>query len=129
VKRLVVDAPLIASWFEPGGAGRGLRAEYEAGTLVVIGPTQLPRDVLGEIARRGDIDASRLSRIGAELGRLGFELHDPSLVHVADWISRGLAPERAGYAAVAAELGLPLATDDDALRRGAAELTRPPSDA
>lgn len=114
MKRLVVDAAVIASWFRPDGIGRALRTEYESGSLVVVGPPGLPDDVLDHLAGVG---SEPLARIGAELRRLGFELQRPPVAELADWVSRGLPSHRAAYAALAASLDLTLATDDPALLR------------
>ena len=114
MKRLVVDAGVIASWFRPDGSGRALRAEYEAGTLTVIGPPQLPDDVLDHL---GSVGSEPLARIGAELRRLGFELQRPPVAELAAWVSRGLPSHRAAYAALATSLDLSLATEDPALLR------------
>lgn len=129
MKRLVFDASVIASWFDADGAGRTLRREYEAGMLAVIGPRQLPRDVLGLLAEHHGLDPHRLARAGAELERLGFELYEPSLVQLAGWIGRGIGSDRAAYLAVAAELDLSLVTEDAMLRQTVGARTRAPADA
>ena len=57
-------------------------------------------------------------------GRLGFQMQDPPLTTLAAWIARGLPADRAAYAALAADLELPLVTDDDELRRLTATVAR-----
>ena len=114
MKRLVIDAPVIASWFRPDGAGRALRSEYEAGSLTIVGPTHLPDDVLDHI---GPVEPDRLARIGAELRRLGFELQRPPVTELAALVSDGMTANRAAYVALATHLGLSLATDDPELLR------------
>lgn len=122
MRRLVVDAPLLLSWFSPNGAGRALRAEYEAGDLAIVAPTALPADMLELIARRGHASADRLGRIAMELDRLGFELRPPMTGSLSTWLAKGLPAHRAAYPALAATLDLRLATNDPELARIAAPL-------
>jgi predicted nucleic acid-binding protein len=122
VRRLALDADAIAAWFDPNADHRGLRADYEGGTLTVVGPTRLPGDVLARIAERWHPDAARLARIGTELDRLRLELHEPSTGELAPWIARGLSTEQAAVAAVAAGLDVRLVTDDSELARTASHL-------
>ncbi len=114
MKRVVVDAGVVASWFRPDGAGRRLREEYEAGALTVVGPPQLPDDVLEHLRPLAE---DRLARIGTELRRLGFDLQRPPVAELARWIAHGLPSHRAAYAALASHLDLPLATEDADLLR------------
>ena len=122
MRRLALDADAIATWFDPDPGRRGLRDDYEAGTLTVVGPSRLPGDVLARIAERWHPDAPRLARIGTELDRLRLELHEPSTGELAPWIARGLSTEQAAVAAVAAGLDVRLVTDDAELARMASHL-------
>ena len=122
MRRLALDADAIAAWFDPNPDRRGLRADYESGTLTVVGPSRLPGDVLARIAERWHPDAARLARIGTELDRLRLELHEPSTGELAPWIARGLSTEQAAVAAVAASLDVRLVTDDSELARTASHL-------
>ena len=126
---MVLDAPIVASWFQPDGAGRVLRAEYEAGALEILGPRHLPQDVLAALALHADADGDLLGRIGLEIERLGFHLRDASTAELARWIARGLPAHRAAYAALAAELDLPLVSDDEELRGLAGPRARSSGDA
>jgi predicted nucleic acid-binding protein len=121
VKRLVIDAGALVGWFDGTDEHRALRAEYEAGTLTVIAPRGVVADVLGVLATRG-VTQESLARIGAELLRIGLQLQDPPMEALAVWLSRGLAPNRAAYAALAGSLEIPLVTDDPDLRRVAAPI-------
>lgn len=112
MKRLVVDAGVVASWFRPDGAGRHLREEYESGSLAIIGPPHLPDEVLEHLER---VDVDGLARIAGELRRLGFELQRPPVTELARWVRHGLPSHRAAYLALATHLDLALATDDPAL--------------
>jgi len=125
VNRLVVDAPVIASWFDPDGDGRSLRGDYEAGGLAVIGPRHLPQDVLAELAREHGLEPERLGPVAVEVARLRFELQEPSLGGMARWIGRGLPAHRAAYVALAHDLDLALVTDDDELHRLTPAARRP----
>lgn len=126
MRRIVIDAPLLLSWFARDGEGRPLRAEYEAGRLAIVAPAALPADIIGLVARRDELPADRLVRIAAELERLGFELRQPAPASVATWVARGLNPDRAAYPALAASLDLNLATNDPELRRVAGPLASAP---
>jgi len=125
MRRVVLDAVALLSWFEPDGAHRALRVEYEAGTLAVLGPRHLVADVLGAVSSRKGLSADRLARVGAELHRLGLQLQDASMVELAPWLAKGLPAHRAAYPALAASLEVPLVTDDPELRRVAAGLLQP----
>jgi predicted nucleic acid-binding protein len=122
MRRVVLDAGVIPGWFDPDSPHRALRSEYETGMLTILAPRHLIGDVLAVIADR--VPAERLPGIGAELGRLGFQMQDPPLTTLAAWIARGLPADRAAYAALAADLELPLVTDDDELRRLTATVPR-----
>ena len=119
MRRVVVDAGVILGWFEAESPHRSLRAEYEAGTLAAIGPRGLIAEVLGTLTQRG-VPPERLARVADELQRIGLQLQDPPMPELATWLTRGLAPHRAAYPALAASLEVPLVTDDPELRRLAA---------
>lgn len=121
MRRVVVDAGVLLAWFDPDSAQRSLRAEYEAGTLAVIGPRGLIADVLGDLSSDG-VPPDRLARIATELQRIGLQLQDAPLAELTTWLARGLTPRRAAYAALAASLEVPLVTDDPELRRVASNL-------
>jgi len=122
MRRVVLDAGAFLTWFEPDGAHRALRAEYEAGNLTVIGPRHLAADALGMVASREGVPAERLARIGAELHRLGLQLQDPPVSELAAWLAKGLPAHIAAYPALASSLEVPLVTDDPELQRVAAGL-------
>ena len=123
MRRVVVDAVVILGWFEAESRHRGLRSEYEAGTLAVIGPGGLIADALGMLAERGT-PPDRLARIGAELQRIGLQLQDPPMEALATWLGKGLSSGRAAYPALAASLEIPLVTDDPELQRVAGGIPR-----
>ena len=125
MKRLVVDAPVIASWFLSDGGAEHLRREYEAGALAVIGPTHLVQDTMAAIAERASPDTERLARVGSELRRLGFHSQAPPIDELARWIARGLPAHRAAYLALASHLDVPLATSDAALLAASASARTP----
>lgn len=119
MRRVVVDAGTLLGWFDSEGPHRAIRAEYEAGTLAVIGPRGILGEVLGTLTERG-VPPERLARIGGELQRIGLQLQDAPMPELATWLGKGLAPHRAAYPALAASLEVPLVTDDPELRRVAA---------
>ena len=120
MRRVVLDAGSLLTWFVAGGSGRGMRAEYEAGQLTVIAPRTIGADAIALLAGRQGWDGPRLERAAVELGRLGIEVHDPPLAGLARWIANGLAADRAAYPALAESLDLRLVTDDARLQEVAA---------
>ena len=122
MRRVVLDAASLLSWFDADGSGRTTRAEYEAGQLAVVAPRTIVADVLGLLARRPGWDTDRLERVAIELGRIGLELHDPPPADVARYVARGLPADRAAYPALAAARDLRLTTDDPQLTNAAATL-------
>ena len=114
-----MDASAVLTWFDPDRSRRGLRADYEAGGLTVIGPRHLLTDILGLLASKRHFEADRLTAVAAELDRLGFELVDPPIAELAPWLAKGLPAHRAAYPALAVAHELPLVTDDPELRRAA----------
>jgi len=120
MRRIVVDAATVLSWFDPSGAEQ--RRDYEAGEFAAVAPRRLHADVLAAIALRGAASADRLARIAAELPRIGIQLQDPPLPLLAGWIARGLEPEVASYAALAEHLDMRLHAGDSRLREGARSL-------
>lgn len=123
MRRVVVDAGVILGWFEAESPHRALRAEYEAGTLAVIGPRGLIGDALDTLAKRG-VPEESLARIGAELQRIGLQLQDPPVEALVAWLTKGLDPGRAAYPALAASLEVALVADDPELARIGASISR-----
>lgn len=122
MRRVVVDALTVLSWFDASGAGQ--RREYEAGELTAFAPRRIHADLLAAVARRSDAGPEMLARVAAELPRLGLQLQDPPLGLVAGWIARGLDAQLAPYAALAEHLDMRLETRDPVLRRRAGRLVR-----
>jgi predicted nucleic acid-binding protein len=120
MRRLVVDADTVLSWFDPSGADQ--RHSYEAGEFAAVAPRRLHADLLAAIGARGRTSPDRLARIAGELPRIGIQLQDPPLGLLAGWIARGLDAEVAAYAALAEHLDLRLHARDPRLRDGAKAL-------
>ena len=121
MRRVVLDASALLSWFGPSPSGRALRAEYEQGLLSVVAPPQLTADMLSSLAGS---PKERLLRVAAELDRLGFELREPPIDELASWLAQGLTARQAGYAALASSLDLPLVTGDPELLSRATTVAR-----
>ena len=117
MRRIVVDAATVLSWFEESGAGQ--RRDYEAGEFAAVAPRRLHADLLAAIARRDDPSPDRLARIAAELPRIGIQVQDPPLPLLAGWLARGLDADVAPYAALAEHLDMRLHAGDTRLREGA----------
>jgi predicted nucleic acid-binding protein len=127
VKRLVLDTSVVLKWFTVDGernveAARALRAEFQAGTLVVIAPRLLLDEILAAVASTTRWPAEKLVRLATELERVGFEVRDPPASAVAEWVAAGLSPSEAAFAAVASTLDVPLVTDDERLARSASSV-------
>jgi predicted nucleic acid-binding protein len=122
MRRIVVDHGTLLSWFDAGGEGRSMRAEYEAGQLTVVAPRTIVADAVASLAQRPGWTGERLERAATELQRLRLELHDPPIAEIARWVTKGLSADRAAYAALASTLDLRLETEDAALRQVAAPL-------
>lgn len=122
MRRLVIDAGTLLTWFDSGGGGRSMRAEYEAGQLTIAAPRTIVADAVALLAQRPGWNSQRLERAATELQRLGIELHDPPVAQLARWVAKGLGADRAAYPALAESLDLPLVTDEAALREVAAPL-------
>ncbi len=120
MRRVVVDAATVLSWFDASGTEG--RRDYEAGEFAALAPRRLPADLLGLIAGRGHLSPDRLARIAGELPRIGIQLQDPPLSLVAGWIARGLDSNLAPYAALAEHLDMRLEARDPVLRERAAPL-------
>jgi len=124
MRRIVLDASALLTWFATDNSGKELRAEYEEGLLGVVAPHALIAHVLAELATTRSWPADRLVRVGAELDRLGFEFREPPLDELAAWLARGIDPKHASYAALASTLDLPLMTADPELLLRATSVAR-----
>ncbi len=120
MRRVVVDAATVLSWFDASGTDE--RQAYEAGEFSAVAPRRLHGDLLAAIAARGGSPPDRLARIAGELPRIGIQLQDPPLALLAGWIARGLDAEVAAYAALAEHLDMRLLARDSRLRDGAKPL-------
>ena len=118
MRRVVLDAATVLSWFDDHGDGRRMRAEYEAGDFVAVAPGRLYADLLGAAAGVG-VGSAALEQLGIELPRIGIRLEEPPLGLVAAWIGRGLPADVAPYAALAEALDVPLRARDERLLRHA----------
>jgi len=120
MRRIVVDAATVLSWFDESGADQ--RRDYEAGEFACVAPRRIHADLLAAIARRDEPSPDRLARVAAELPRIGIQIQDPPLPLLAGWLARGLDADVAPYAALAEHLDVPLQARDTRLREGARPL-------
>jgi hypothetical protein len=120
MRRVVVDAATVLSWFDSSGSVQ--RRAYEAGEFAAVAPRRLHADLLAAIAQRSQSSPDRLARIAGELPHIGIQLKDPPLSLLAGWIGRGLDPNLAPYAALAEHLDMRLEAADPVLRERAAVL-------
>jgi predicted nucleic acid-binding protein len=124
---VVLDASVVLKWFHSEGerhldAARSLRAEFEAGELLVFAPPLLRFELVNVAGRRWGWAESALVEFALGLEELGFEFIDPELERVAIWTARGLTAYDAAYVAVAEENALRLITDDELIVDVAGEL-------
>jgi predicted nucleic acid-binding protein len=127
LRQCVLDVSVLGRWiFQPREpAAAALRAEFEAGQLIVAVPALIFLELLNVAGRQLGWAADRLSDLVDRLERLRFDVLDPELVGVATWVSRGLTAYDANYVALAEQLQLPLITDDHAVLRLAARIAVP----
>jgi predicted nucleic acid-binding protein len=118
VTEVVLDASVVLKWFRADGErrlrpARSLRAEFEAGRLIVFAPPLLRLEIVNVAGRRWGWAESALVDLAAALDELGFELVEPELARVAHWTARGLTAYDAAYVAVAEAERARLVTDDE----------------
>jgi predicted nucleic acid-binding protein len=131
VNEVVLDASVVLEWFvrdakRRTAAARKLRSEFEAGELVVHSPRLLHLEILNVAGRRWAWDPEALVELARALDDLPFELWEPDLTDVAEWVGRGLTAYDAEYVALAARLGVPLMTNDQGVLTAAPEVARSP---
>jgi predicted nucleic acid-binding protein len=117
---LVIDAPVIATWFAAGE--RPLRDEYEAGALVVCMPPHARLELIDLLAVRAVADIDGLI---SAIDRLRFEFFEVPAAMLGSWIRHGLSAGAASYAALAESLEVPLVTLDPNLHAAAGPLIMP----
>jgi hypothetical protein len=120
MRRIVVDAATVLTWFDASGAEA--RREYEAGEFAAFAPPRIYADLLAEIARRPETSPKQLERVAGELSRIGLQVRDAPLEVLAGWIARGLDAELAPYAALAEHLDMRLEAGHPVLRQRAQSL-------
>jgi predicted nucleic acid-binding protein len=129
MRRLVLDASVVVRWFgkpaEP--AGTALRSEFESGGVAVTIPGLLFLELLNVAGRQWRWQEEELLEFAEELGSAKFELLDPDLGRVANWVARGLTAYDASYVALAEQLDVPLITFDRAIIAAAPEVARSPA--
>ena len=115
---VVLDASVVLKWLHFEGerhldAARALRAEFEAGELLVFAPPLLRLELVNVAGRRWGWAESALVELARALQDLGFVFVEPELERVAIWTARGLTAYDAAYVAVAEDNALRLITDDE----------------
>ena len=130
MREAVLDASVVLKWFRAEGeshveGARALRAEFEAGRLLVVVPPLLLLELLNVAARRWAWDEAALIELVATLRELGFEHRQPDLESVARWTARGLTAYDAVYVALAEAEAIELVTDDKLLLDVAAAVAIP----
>lgn len=126
MRRVVVDATVLAGWFVDGkghAAARALRRDYQNGTVAVIVPAAARLDLLDAIGDR--LSGDRLARFATLLDRIGLEYREAPAEELASWMSRGLTASEAARVAVATAADLRLLTADPRLVEVAAAVVEP----
>ena len=134
MREAVLDASVVLKWFRSQGEryaveAQALRAEYEAGDLLVFAPPLLGLEVINVAGRRWSWEKAGLVSLAAALDQLGFLPRGPELHRVARWTARGLTAYDAAYLGVAEAEGVPLITDDDLILAVAPEIAIPLAEA
>lgn len=117
MRRLVVGAEVIASWFATGE--RTFLDEYRAGLLHIYAPPTARQELINRLVARNLRNAEGII---SAVDRIGLELIEPPAEGVGRWMRRGLRVDAASYAALAESLEAPLVTRDPELRAAAAPL-------
>ena len=130
MNELVLDASVVLKWFvgtsEAGHAqARAVRADYEAGRLLVVVPSLMFLEILNIAGRRWAWDEPELLELSGALDHLRFDVAEPELQSVATWTARGLTAYDSAYVALAEERSTHLLTDDRQILEAAMELARP----
>jgi predicted nucleic acid-binding protein len=117
VRDLVLDATVVLPWFDKqraasSDAERILRRDFEAGLLSVAVPPLLYLEVVNVAGRQWEWGETALVDLANELQAVGFEVAEPALSSVANWVARGLTADDATYVALAELRGIPLITSD-----------------
>lgn len=127
---VVLDASVLLKWFV-AGTDRGareaadVRAEYEAGRLVVVVPSLVFLELLNVAGRRWEWGEADLAELASALDDLGLDVREPELSTAAAWVSRGLTAYDAAYVSLAEQNMIDLVSDDSEILRVAREVARP----
>lgn len=117
MRRLILDASVIAKWFSRDAEGYAeiaakLRRDFVSEELVLLAPPILFLELLNIAGRRWRWTEANLREFADSLQASEFEAAVPSLRAVVPWIARGLSAYDASYVALAEEQGIALITAD-----------------
>jgi len=117
MRELVLDASVLVNWYHAEGesdveAARKLKAEYEAGDLLVFVPPLLHIELINLAGRRWRFAEADLLELARALRNLRFTVQQPDLANVARWTARGLTAYDACYVALAEERRTTVVTAD-----------------
>jgi predicted nucleic acid-binding protein len=129
LKEVVLDASVLWKWFTPSrerglAETRQLALEYRQGGLAIAVPSLVFLEVLNIAGRRLHAGQSELLELATTLEDLRFQVIEPDLSSVAEWVALGLTAYDAVYVALAAELGRELITDDSEVLEVAPRIAR-----
>lgn len=126
MRRAVLDASVLIGWFDGTGSAdtRALRAEYEAGAMLLIAPGAALGALLD--AARERLAPEELAAFASALENIGLEFRDPPTAGVAAWVARGLAAGEAAGPALAMAVDLPLFSVNSRVLRIAHTVARRP---
>jgi predicted nucleic acid-binding protein len=126
--QVVLDASVVAKWFRaqhPHHAQAAVvRDDVARGELSVVVPSLLFLELLNVAARRWRWEPDALRRFAIDVTSLDFEVAEPGLATIAEWVAAGLTAYDADYVALAQEHDAPLITDDELILERAPALTR-----
>ena len=105
--------------------GGALRAEFEAGELVIAVPALVFLELLNVAGRELRWGVDELTDLADRLQRSGFDVLEPDLARVATWVARGLTAYDASYVALAEQLEVPLTTGNRLILELAPKLAVP----
>ena len=131
MNEVVLDASVVLKWLRAGEPGTAqaleLRDAYEAGRLSVAVPSLLFLEIMNAAGRSWRLPEEELLELASACRELEFDVLEPDILAVADWVSSGLTAYDAAYVALAETLGRRVVTADEQILRTATELAVSPS--
>jgi len=117
MNRLVLDASVIAQWFQEGKGpdwrrAEDLREQMKAAEIAVSSPGILRLELVNVAGRQWKWSGEALLELVETIEDWNIRFDEPSLFDVARWTAKGLSAYDSSYVALAETLDVPLITND-----------------